>query len=130
MDAYHRTLDQLANRARSRRRETDEGDERALVTWDRGLPDPPEDFPQRVFFALRRVEAIYLRDRIAESHPASLFAWLAHDEVGTDAPSVEFPWEHPRHLALRPEHREQLHHGRMFTEVMYGAAVLYNLRPR
>lgn len=127
MDAYHRSFDRLAERSRARRRESDEGDEGVLVTWDRGLPDPPPDFPQRASFALRRIEAVYLRDRIVESSPPSLFAWLANDEGAAGAPSVEFPWEHSRHAAFRREHREQLHHGRMFTEVMYGAAILYNL---
>jgi hypothetical protein len=127
MDAYHRAFDRLAERSRVRRKETDEGDDGVLVTWDRGLPKAPADFPQSANFALRRAEAVYLRDRLVESFPESLFAWLANDEGSAGAPSVEFPWEQARHAAFRREHREQLHHGRLFTEVMYGAAILYNL---
>jgi hypothetical protein len=36
MDAYHRAFDRLAERSRVRRKETDEGDDGVLVTWDRG----------------------------------------------------------------------------------------------
>lgn len=126
MDDYHRAFDRLAGRTRVRRKESDEGDGDPLVTWDASLPDPPADFPERASFALRRTEAEYLRDRIVQAFPQSLMAWLANDESPL-APEVGFPWGHPRHATIKAEHREQLHHAHLFSEVTYGAAVLYNL---
>jgi hypothetical protein len=60
---------------------------------------------------------------------ASTFTWLDYSEVGLDAPPahVAFPWEHP-HFATFPAHiREQLTHGQNFSEIIQGAAFLYNL---
>jgi len=43
------------------------------------------------------------------------------------AADVQFPWEHPLFAELPSYIREQLEHGRNFSEAIHGAAFLYNL---
>jgi len=40
---------------------------------------------------------------------------------------VDFPWEHPRAAEAPAQVREELLQARIFSEVMHGAAILYNL---
>jgi hypothetical protein len=40
---------------------------------------------------------------------------------------VPFPWAHPQDAELPDHLREQLAHARLFSEVLHGAALLYNL---
>jgi hypothetical protein len=40
---------------------------------------------------------------------------------------VDFPWEHPRAGDAPPPVKEALHQARIFSEVMHGSAILYNL---
>ena len=40
--------------------------------------------------------------------------------------SISAPWEHPNIGRFRPEQRALLHHGRMFSLIANGAAILYN----
>lgn len=123
---YHREFSRIqALRARLRRRDDRDVDEIVARTWHEGIPEPPDGFPERVSFTLRRCEAQFLRDRICERHPDSLLAWLVNDpEPVTDA---EYVWMHPRRGAFLPAHRELVHHAHVFAVVMQGAALLYNL---
>lgn len=53
-----------------------------------------------------------------------MLAILADLESGSD---VDFAWEHPR-LGELPDHiRRQLHHARLFSLAMNGAALAYNI---
>lgn len=95
-----------------------------VPTWHPHLPDPPENFPWELSFALTREESEFLRDVIVAAADGSLLGWLARERRLAD---VERPWEHPD-LARFPEPiRETLHHARLFSDVMRGAAILYNL---
>ena len=95
-----------------------------LPTWHPHLPDPPEDFPGELSFALTREEAEFLRDAIVTAAGESLLGWLAREGRLAE---VDRPWEHPD-LARFPEPiRELLQHAQLFSEVMRGAAILYNL---
>lgn len=113
---YHSRVDDLY----AKREMSDE----PLSTWHPALPDPPESFPEAADMRLRREEAEFLQDRIIASHPKSLLALLAR---GGDRTVVDFPWEHPRYESFKEEHKETLHHARLFSEMKHGAAVLYNL---
>jgi hypothetical protein len=73
---------------------------------------------------LTREEAEFLQDRITLSHPRSLLALLAKRNSPTEE---RFPWSHPDSAAFRPEHQLLLHHGRLFSEMKYSSALLYNL---
>lgn len=135
-DQYHRQIGEIHARRRAqnaRRRERGErGDdydqlpEAGTITWHPRLPEPPEDFPAVANFALSRDEAQFLIDRILRSHPESLLAHLAQRG---EPVKVDFPWEHPDLARFSPEHRELLAHARLFSEVMHGAALVYNLTP-
>lgn len=121
---YHLKFDALKRRRSASTRADDQDlSERALETWHHGLPKPPPEYPDKVSFALTREEALYLSDRIVESQPHSLLAWLVAERAPVDANDV---WAHPLLGRMRPEHRELLEHARLFSEVMYGAALLYN----
>ena len=93
--------------------------------WDRGLPDPPDGFPKKASLELREEEAQYLADRIDALQPRSFLAMLIL-KAGP-AENVELPWLHPDVVELSARYQEQLEHARNFSEIFYGASLLYNL---
>ncbi len=123
---YHRALDAIYRRRKiSRRKEDDDAEPDPLVeTWHPRLPPPPKGFPDRMDLRLTPGEAEFILDRIVAAHPDSLLAFLARECRHTDA---WFPWRHPDAQRFSPAHRELLHHARLLSESMHGAALLYNL---
>ncbi|HEY5961600.1 MAG TPA: DUF6361 family protein, partial [Polyangiaceae bacterium] len=97
-----------------------------ILTWHPKLPAPPPEFPNGVTFDLQRVEAEFLRDRILECHSESLLAWLVRDSG--DVPDVEQLWEHPARGRFTPIHEELVQYASLFSELTFGAALLYNLQ--
>lgn len=93
--------------------------------WHAGLPSAPEAFPSSVSLKLSRREANYLKERVVESHRGSLFAHLLLQT--SDLSDAAFAWEHPVCQALPTPLARQVRHARLFSESMYGAAILYNL---
>lgn len=91
--------------------------------WDPGIPEVPSNFPYEVRggMDLSTDEASWLRDRIITAHPHSLLAEFLRegDEISTE---TDFPWE-----ARAEERLPELNHAYWFSNVMYGAALLYNL---
>jgi hypothetical protein len=127
-DQYHRSLDLLYLRRHARHASRHEFDGEAepeadLHTWHPGLPPVPPDFPKGAALALTRTEAEYLRERIVSHCPQSLLAVLVREQIPVE--SVEFAWE--LQSPLPPSLREQLDHGRNFSQVLHGAQLLYNL---
>lgn len=123
---YHRSLDRRTG-AGSAVRRNDDGEVVGGVTraWHASLPAAPSAFPSQVSFALTVPEARYLKGRVLENHRQSLFAFmLDRDYVDADA---EFAWEHPASQQAPAELRRQIEHARCFSEVIHGAAILYNL---
>ena len=99
-------------------------------TWHAGLPAPPRGFPKLDTLSLTATEAEYLQDRVAQSLPLSLLAHLFRQvraENAGEADGCGFVWEHPDYAGFSPEHKAQVEHGRLFSEVTHGAPVLYNL---
>ena len=95
-----------------------------VLTWHPKLPNPPENFPQELSLSLTRAEAEFLRDAIVTVAGESLLGWLVREGRLAE---IDWPWEHPD-LARFPESiKELLQHARLFSEVMRGAAILYNL---
>ena len=123
---YHRALDEIYRRRKEARRFRSEGTEAGagVVTWHPELPPPPKSFPDEVTLSLTREEADFIRDRIVAEHPSTLLAWLALHPVHTD---LRFPWDHPLAPNMRAKHQEALYHARMFSQVMHGAPMVYNL---
>lgn len=93
--------------------------------WHTALPAAPDDFPAKADFQLTRPEAEYLQERILTQVPRTLLAWLI--DRGRQVEPVEFPWHHLQFADFPDRIREQLDQARNFSEVIFGAALLYNL---
>lgn len=132
-DQYHRSLDRFhvaaemhtKSEAESRARGEAESLSRPPRNWHAGIPSAPKHFLKETGFALTAVEAEYLRERIMTRVPDTLLAFLVDE--GRPGDPVDFPWEHPQAASFPAHIREQLAHARNFSEVIHGAALLYNL---
>lgn len=126
-DQYHRSLDGFYARLGSAV-QNDDGEivgNHARRNWHAGLPSAPADFPEGSSFLLTRAEAEYVRDRAFANAPGTLLAFLVGEAKPCDL--VAFPWTHPQQEAFGSTIGEQLFHARCFSEVLHGAALLYNL---
>ncbi|MCW1883094.1 DUF6361 family protein [Luteolibacter flavescens] len=128
---YQRSLDRhyslrLRHGRRSEERDQ-EHDDLAASNWHGGLIEPPKDFPGTCSLRLSRAEAEYLRERIRLSHPCagSLLAELAANPRQVN--KVDFVWEHPDFASFSLANRNLVNHAQVFSEIMHGAALLYNL---
>lgn len=94
--------------------------------WHTSIPKPPPGFPKELpgGFALRRGEAEWLRERILTTTPGTLLAHLTQDGPGEDSRA---PWEDPAVLRATGDARAVLDHARVFSAVVHGAQLLYNL---
>uniref|UniRef100_UPI001F2D3041 DUF6361 family protein n=1 Tax=Cronobacter sakazakii TaxID=28141 RepID=UPI001F2D3041 len=72
---------------------------------------------------LHRDEAEFIRDRLQAACPHSLLAFLALQD---DKPTGAYPWEYANSGRFSATHQTILHHARLFSEVMHGAALSYN----
>lgn len=134
-DEYHRRIDETYRRrnalktlekdAKARGDDIDVEQREAFLSWDRRLPASPEDFPLTVNFALSREEAEFIRDRIQFACPNSLLSFLA---LHCEPADTQAPWEHPDYSSFSKQHKELLTHARLFSEVMHGAALSYNVQ--
>jgi hypothetical protein len=91
--------------------------------WDPGLPDPPEGFPDVASLRLRPQDAEYLRGRILSRCAGTALATLV-DRTHPWSPA-KLPWE-LTWLELDEPNATLLEQARRFSEVMNGAALLYN----
>ena len=122
---YHERIDEIYKAAD----EKEKGDAvEPSYSWHKGIPTPPEGFPKRAEFALRSDEALFLRDRIVETHPNSLLAFLAGECQLADIENVTFVWENPCFHRFSEENKNKrlLHHARNFSEMIFGAVIAYN----
>jgi hypothetical protein len=126
-DQYHRWLDDFYERFDQRGDQSSEerGDSRIPRNWHAWIPPAPDDYPKKASFKLTRIEARYLRERIMTRAPGTLLAFLV--DRGRLANRVDLPWQHPQFAEFTDCIREQLEHARNFSDVIYGAALLYNL---
>lgn len=127
---YHRSLDRYYSWDPRRRTEllTDDGDPiggRVLYNWDPKLPARPADFPKQASLQLTKDEAAYLKERVTNSVPRTLLAWLV--DRCEHIEQVDSPWLLPGIKRLPAALREQLLHARNFSECLHGAAIVYNL---
>jgi Family of unknown function (DUF6361) len=126
IDRYHRSLD--SHYLVLQEAPPSEGDEpivSLISNWDDGLPPRPDGLLESTAFELPRDEALYLRERIHASAPGSLLDLF----VSRTRPSrrVPFPWQHPDVAKLPKDLKASLELSRVFSEVMHGASLLYNL---
>ncbi len=131
-DQYHRILATAGAPLRIEgRNKIDGGDElRSVHNWHPALHSlRPDEFPQKASFTLTADESEFLKERIKGKggRNASMLAVLADSDKNWD--DVDFAWEHevvvsnglPKQLEIA------LTHARNFSEIMHGAALLYNL---
>jgi len=127
---YHRNLDNYYIRmdtyGRARRAGEEDGHSGGFrPNWHPGIPPRPEDFPREASLKLTRHEAEYLHERILANAPGTFLAYL----VGRREPfeTTRLPWDERLSSAVPANVARQLTHARAFSEVMHGAALLYNL---
>ena len=131
-EQYQDALDGIYKTRRNRRRDADlarqrgegaEGDRTSsTITWHAKIPGAPKDFPKGTTVLLTREEAEFVQDQIATTHPQSLLTRL----IFLPFSDADFPWEHPSSAKFSAEQRELLHHANLLSQVIYGAAILYN----
>ncbi len=129
-DQYNRSLDAFyASDSRfSRSRRNDEGepvDGSSSRSWHAAVPARPDGFPRQASFSLTEAEADYLHERLLTHAPRTLLTLLV--DRGEPSGRVDLPWQHQLALQAPPAIRDQVDHARAFSEMMHGAALLYNL---
>ncbi len=102
----------------------DSGGQNGESRWHQGIPAAPSGFPKIDTLKLTAAEAEYIQDRVAQSIPKSL---LAHLFLLARPAKCDFAWKHPDYAGFCRIHRDVLEHARLFSEVIYGAPLLYNL---
>lgn len=123
---YHRSLDGIYDqRVRASLAADDEASHTGLVTWHPSVPEPPEGWLEATDFALRLEEAELLQHQVLQHAAGSLLGYLVtceHAEItGT------LPWESPLIDRAPAPVRHNVEHAQCFSELLHGAALLYNL---
>lgn len=125
---YHRSLDgwYLLKRARPTIDRGENYDDGALrLNWHPAIPSPPQGWRMESNFRLMKEEARFLRDSILNHCAGSLLAHLITlDRV---LGKSEFPWQSDQYRNFPVKNKHELVHARNFSEVIHGAALLYNL---
>ena len=127
-DQYHRSLDEYYRGRLQVHASTEDGILELLkpqANWHDGIPEAPEGFPSDANLKLDRPEAQYLRHQMMAHAPHTFLAFLVDRSDGWK--KTDFPWEHPQVGASSQTVQEELRHARLFSLVMHGAALLYNL---
>lgn len=96
----------------------------SLGGWAPNLPSPPSGWLNRTTFDLTEEEAGFLVDRLVNSNPRCLLTHLAKT-ASTD--HCTYIWEHPAVKSFPERARTIVEHARVFSEVIFGASLLYNL---
>lgn len=130
---FHRYQD--FQRLSQRTAHADDAEARDLLPTsgiDAQLPPAPDGLMSMVDFTLTPREESYLSDRIATSTKGSLLAWLVSHQpanVSRDAgPGLaSFPWEIENLHELDTELADLVEHGRRFSLIVHGAALVYNV---
>jgi Family of unknown function (DUF6361) len=127
---YHRSLDGYqALRRSTPRAEDDEPLPGVHANWHPTLDDlrlenaTDGDFLAETTFRLTAAEAEYIRERVRTRARDSLFAFLIARDIPT---AVGAPWLHPDLPLADVAIQRQVERSRVFSEMMHGAALLYN----
>ena len=128
LDQYHRSLDEFYLGRRQIHTSVEDGIVEMVkpeTNWHEGLPTVPDGFPEGASLYLQEEEAEYLRHQIMVNVPGTLIAFLV--DQGEWWEEVSFPWHHPQVGECSSRVKTQLHHAELFSLVMLGAALFYNL---
>ncbi len=125
-EAYFASIPDLRRRRHRKRSVSDFPDDQSHdhAPWCANLPCQPDGLLERVDFNLTDNERDFLIDRLVNAQPDSLLTHLA--KAGRHA-GCEFVWEHPDRTSFRMQTRRLIEHAEVFSAVMHGAALLYNL---
>lgn len=132
---YFRRIDSIYA-ARHRKQRKEDGDwlnPLMGATWHASLRElvPAgglEALLEQATLELSRNEAQFLREQWRRLHPDTLLSWLAFDKDSLSSRvKVDAPWMHPRQASFPKEMRELVEHGRLFSKLIEGAALVYNL---
>ncbi len=74
---------------------------------------------------MSREEAEFICDCIQRAYPNSLLSFLS---LNSKPAETSAPWEHPDYGSFSDEHKKLLTHARLFSEVMHGTALSYNVQ--
>lgn len=108
-------------------------DEAGSSNWTSSLPPAPDGYPKTVpgGFDLTATEAAWLREQMATAkpHPQFEHSLLSHLLRHSDAPDNAWsgPWDVDGLGAAPAGLRDLVHHAEMFSLVIQGARLLYNL---
>ena len=92
--------------------------------WIPSLPTAPKDLLDQSAFGLTIDEAQFIIDRLIASQPATLLTFLARESIDAEC---DYIWTHPHLAAFPAPARRLIRHGEIFSGVMHGATLLYNL---
>ena len=126
-DQYHRSLDTFYDSGQRLQLADDKEPvgQGLRVNWHHAIPKAPKEFPKSVSLKLSKLEAKFLVERILTNARPTLLAFLV--DQGKLAKETEFAWEHHQFQQFPIHVQEQLEQARNFSEVIHGAALLYNL---
>lgn len=104
----------------------EDGAEPHAPVWSSSMPMAPAGFPNDApgGFDLTPDEADWLAGRILTSCDGTL---LAHLVLHRPQPASPNPWSEPASLSAPPDVRTALEHARIFSLLVRGASLLYNL---
>ena len=122
-DSLFSTMRQLL-RGRQQVRESEES-RPSNQFWTHSLPPRPEKLLDSATFRLSIDEAQFIVDRLVSQQPNSLLTFLAKNVDGNA--DCTFIWEHPGLATFPATSRTLVAHGEIFSSVMHGASLLYNL---
>jgi Family of unknown function (DUF6361) len=91
--------------------------------WAAGLPPPPDDLFEQASFQLTPPEADFLIDRMRLDCADALLTKLAQSL----APACDMVWQYPDQSGWSDQHKAIVAHAEIFSDLMHGAALLYNL---
>lgn len=95
----------------------------ASAAWSSSLPPAPSGFLDGANFTLPKREANYLAERISEFGSTVFGELLSSGDAEID---TTFVWETSFAGKLGPSLKSQIAHAQNFSELMHGAALLYN----
>jgi len=128
-DQYHHSFDGYRLLMRGAPRVPDDEDPIASIyrNWHPTLDElgaASADFLEQAVFALSPDEGAFVRELVLRRASKSFMAFVSSSGSPT---SVAYPWLHPRLASAPREIRRQLELAAIFSDVMHGAALLYNL---
>ena len=123
---YHDCLDRFYKQGSLVRNGEADGElseEKRIPNWHPAIPSPPKNLRHNASLKLNTREAGYLRERLLFSHRDCLLAKLL---CASTFHKADFPWQHPIVSDLSAGLSETITQAQNFSEVIHGAALLYN----